>query len=123
KVLLGLEKLLTSVAEAEAAQRAYLLTGEPSELEPYRAAVERLPKQVKRLKELTAQSKRLPALDAAVAQVVSEMNRFVELRRVKAVEPVAAFQSSKKLTDELRKVVTSMKEEEEKLLRERMKAP
>ena len=55
----GLERIagtLSLLKDAETGQRGYLITGEDSYLEPYNSGVEGLPKIVKELRELTADS-------------------------------------------------------------------
>ena len=58
-----------SSSDAETGQRGYLLTGDETYLEPYRAAIKNVDQTVARLKNLTSdnpnQQKRIQALAAA----------------------------------------------------------
>src|SRR6266404_8034542 len=52
EVLTRLEAVLSTLKDAETGQRGYLLTGEPAYLEPYRDAVDRLPRSEEHTSEL-----------------------------------------------------------------------
>ena len=49
-----LQQLLASVLQAESGGRGYLLTGRDTYLEPYRASLKRLPREIEQLRELMA---------------------------------------------------------------------
>ena len=53
-VLTTNESLLSHTREAETGQRGYLLTGKDEYLVPYRAAIESIPGEIRRLEDLTA---------------------------------------------------------------------
>src|SRR5438105_650446 len=53
-VLDALERLMSTIKDAETGQRGFLLTGVSSYLDPYRQALADYPTQVKRIAELTA---------------------------------------------------------------------
>ncbi|WP_026379552.1 sensor histidine kinase [Afifella pfennigii] len=78
-----IEGLLTTLREAEGAQRGYLLTGDATYLNPYRPAVTVLPDQIDKLRVLLAddraQTARLDAASTLLRSRVAEMNETIEL--------------------------------------------
>src|SRR5438045_3586650 len=72
EVLAKLEATLSSLKDAEAGQRGYLLTGDETYLEPYRATLAEINDQVSNLKALTAdnliQQSRLITLTPLIGQ-------------------------------------------------------
>lgn len=70
--LIAIETIMSLAKDAETGQRGYLITGEPSYLEPYISALTNIDKQVKTLERLTAdnpvQQARIPALKRAHRQ-------------------------------------------------------
>src|ERR687883_598003 len=67
EVLAELEGLLSTMKDAETGSRGYIIAGDESYLEPYRAAFARINDRLKRIGELTAdnpvQQGRLPLLE------------------------------------------------------------
>src|SRR5262245_35656204 len=58
QVLEHVTRVISQVTEAETGQRGYVITGDPSYLEPYRKAIGLLPMNIKELAELTADNPR-----------------------------------------------------------------
>jgi methyl-accepting chemotaxis protein len=127
-VLENLEKLLSTMKDAETGQRGFLVTGEERYLEPYNAAVGQSDQILKTVRELTQdnpnQQRRLDTLDPLIAGKLSELKAVIDLRR----EPLKGFESAKQevltdkgkgLMDEIRKVVLGMENEENALLKRR----
>lgn len=89
-VLDNLASFLTSMQEAEAGQRGYLLTGDPDYLEPYQRAIIRLKPQ---LSLIRAQATRSPQEDELVSnlQVVTraKFDEMEETIRLRDTEPVS----------------------------------
>ncbi len=65
-----LQTILVSLSDAETGQRGYLLTGQPSYLAPYQAAVGRMPEQLKALDAIPLSSAQLPAHAAQARQAI-----------------------------------------------------
>jgi CHASE3 domain sensor protein len=77
--------LLGQLRDAEAAQRAFLLTGRDERLEAYNAALSQIPAGMNELTQLTAgrsaQFGRLQRLQELVSAKMEEMRGSIELRR------------------------------------------
>jgi signal transduction histidine kinase len=73
----------TQIADAQAGQRGYLLTGEPGHLAPYRATVRGVDTSLAQLRALTAdnvaQLRRVDTLRVLTAQVLAELRELSRL--------------------------------------------
>ena len=67
-----IESTVSTLKDAETGQRGYLLTGRPSFLEPYRAAIETIPAHLSRLRALTADN---PAQIARLREIEDLVRR------------------------------------------------
>jgi methyl-accepting chemotaxis protein len=127
-VLENLEKLLSTMKDAETGQRGFLVTGEERYLEPYTAAIGQADQILKTVRELTQdnpnQQRRLDALEPLIAGKFTELKETIDLRR----DPVKGFEAARQvvitdkgkgLMDEVRKVVLDMESEENALLKRR----
>ena len=89
--------LIDRLRDAETGQRGFLLTDRPEYLEPYNAAVERLPADLNELHTITAetpeQRRRFLQLQSLATDKLSELRRTIELRRTEGLN--AARQWSK----------------------------
>ena len=125
RVDLGLERLLSTLKDAETAQRGFVITGNPVFLEPYDAAIERVWTEFDELKRLTAdnaaQQDRLDAIRLRVEAKLAELKMTIELRRTDADAAAAAVASRRGMVemDAVRKSVAEMQAEESRLLAER----
>src|SRR5260370_20742484 len=83
EVLTRLEAVLSPLKDAETGQRGYLLTGEAAYLEPYRDAVDRLPRQIADLRQVTldnpAQTVRVLRLDQLASEQLAILRRGLDL--------------------------------------------
>ncbi len=86
-VLDGLQTLTAAVTAAEAAERAYLITGNATILGPYRLATRHVARAYAHLKFLTAndilEQRRLAALEPLIERRMGELNRLIDLRRTR----------------------------------------
>ncbi|MFL5353187.1 methyl-accepting chemotaxis protein [Archangium sp.] len=121
-----LERVLTGVKDADAAERDYVLTGSEASLEPFRAAQGELPKQLTRLSEFIAkepeQQRRLEALKGLIEQKLVSVGRHVELRRTQGFDAALARLNTgdgAQLMDGIRKAMAELRQQEEQLLTER----
>jgi CHASE3 domain sensor protein len=124
-----LDDVFAVLRDAEAAQRGYLLTGEPENLESYRGQVRRLEEQLAALERTAAdrpgQQARLTRLRGLVADRVDELNAGAVLRResgVAAMVQLIAADRVKRTSERVRLAVQEMKAEEEVLLGRQMAA-
>jgi signal transduction histidine kinase len=122
-VLGRLEAVMSDVLDAEACQRGYLLTGEEPYLIPYREALGRLERDVKAVRELTAdnpvQQAALDRLEPMLLTRLAEMHGRIEVRRAGAeagTSEVAQLDLGEKHMDTIRAAVEEMKQEEKHLL-------
>ena len=84
-VLDALQTLTGAVTDAEAAERAFLITGSRISLETYRVATRHVVRAYGHLKSLTAdnalEQHRLAALEPLVERRIDQFNRLIDLRR------------------------------------------
>jgi methyl-accepting chemotaxis protein len=126
QVLTDLSKLTSSLQDAETGQRGYIITGLEDFLEPYKSGLMQEDEYRRELVKLTAdnpnQQRRLEALEPLIKERLALLHQGIELRRTNNVEAAQQFISegvSKKVMDEVRKVIKAMKDEEETLLKKR----
>ncbi len=126
KVKETLAALLTSLTDAETGERGFLITGEERYLEPYQAALTVIDRQMREVRELTAdnrdQQKRLDSLQPLVTGKLASLVTTIALRRELGVRGAAqeiASGKGKASMDEIRKMIQSMNEEETELLSQR----
>jgi CHASE3 domain sensor protein len=79
EVLGQVERVLSTLKDAENGQRGYLLTGERPYLEPYEQALARLPAQITRLRQLTIDNPPQTVHVLKLEQLAAE--RLAELRQ------------------------------------------
>ena len=128
EVMDGLANLLSLVKDAETGQRGYLVTGEPSYLEPYNAAILAIDGEVARLIKLTADNARrqaeLPRVSERIARRLELLAENISVRRnrgIDAVRRVMLNDSGKQEMDALRAEIGSMLQDERGLLDARTK--
>src|SRR5713226_3863730 len=124
EVLWNLDETVAQLVDAETGQRGYLLTGEESYLEPYRAAIKNIDQTIRDLKSLTSdnpnQQKRIQILEPLVEKKLTELQRTIDLRKkegLTATNRVVLEGSGKQAMDQIRAVVAEMMKEEEYLLK------
>lgn len=127
-VLTALEETLSTLKDAETGQRGYIITGKENFLEPYTAAFSGVNNQVQQLKKLMAdnpnQQQRIADLDQKIANKFDYFQQVIALRREKgfeAAQQVVLSGQGKREMDELRALITQMKNEERLLLQGRAK--
>jgi PAS domain S-box-containing protein len=123
QVLEKLQDLLAATQTVESNVRAYLLTGDESYLEVYRAAMAKTEKDQSILRSLTAdnaaQQRRLDTLATLAARKFQLAEQFTRLRRTNGLEAAAdAFQkgSGPQTMDDFQTLVGQMQDEELRLL-------
>ena len=131
EVLSRLEAVLSTLKDAETGQRGYLLTGEPAYLEPYRDAVDRLPRQIADLRQLTldnpAQTVRALRLDQLASEQLAILRRGLDLftlepdraRALATARQTVLSGQGKQVMDAIRGEVDQMQRVEWDLLGER----
>lgn len=129
QILRKLETVLSSVKDAETGQRGYLLTGQPSYLEPHNLAVKTIPQQFAALKTLTAtepeQQQQLSLLEPLIRQKFAELQETIDLRKTRgfdAAAQVVLTDQGKELMDQIRTTIQQMQSQESEQLQTWLKA-
>jgi methyl-accepting chemotaxis protein len=127
-VLAGLAEEQSRLAGAESAVRGFILTGDDAYLQPYLDYKERLIQALAELRDKThdnpGQQNRLRELEPKVRAKVEYMQGMIDLRRQKDKGSEAALEQLRsnrglQLMEDISAILTAMKDEEQKLLRER----
>lgn len=131
EVLGKLEAVLSSLTDAETAQRGYLLTGEPAYLDPYRGAVTRLPSELAEVRDLImdnpAQTARALRVEQLAAQRMAIIRRGIELfdatpertRSVPSARQALLTGEGKRGMDAIREEIGRMQAVEQELMEDR----
>jgi methyl-accepting chemotaxis protein len=126
QILEKLGALLSTLKDAETAQRGFLITGEERYLGPYEESPRMIDQELRDLRELTfdspAQQKRLAVLETLAANKLEELRQTIELRKRKgfaAALQVVASDRGRAVMDQAREVVREMDEEANERLRQR----
>lgn len=127
EVLDQIDVALSTVKDAETAQRGFLLAGKPEYLAPYRQAIEALPAQLTRLRQLTAgnpsQQKRIVEFEAVTRErlaLISHNLALYDQGRFTAETAVPFLDRGKQAMDRVRQMSAAMRIEEQRLLKRRL---
>lgn len=130
QVLLEAENIIAAVRDAETGQRGFLLTLDPSFLQPYEGAQDKATKSYDALAGLTAenvaQQKNLAELKMLYEAKFEQMQRIIDMTRRNTSfrrDTLARYTEmvrGKKIMDDLRLVINRLKIEENKLLSDRL---
>jgi len=122
-VLEKLDSLQIGLIDAETGQRGYIITGEEAYLAPYRDGIGRISREIRELRELTAdnpvQQGSLDRMEPLIAEKLGVLQNRIEIRRKEGLAAgVAAVAegSGKQFMDQIRVLVAGMKHEEDRLL-------
>src|SRR5258708_2259852 len=125
-VLRNIDAIVAGLVDAETGQRGYLLTGQESYLEPYRAAIQNVGQTIGNLNSLTSdnpnQQKRIQILGPLVEKKLGELQLTIDLRKkegLASANKVVLEGSGKRWMDQIRALLSEMTSEEEALLRAR----
>ena len=125
-VLRNIDAIVAGLVDAETGQRGYLLTGQESYLEPYRAAMQNVGLTMQNLSSLTSdnpnQQKRIHILKPLVEKKLGELQLTIDLRKkegLASANKVVLEGSGKRWMDQIRALLSEMTNEEEALLRAR----
>jgi methyl-accepting chemotaxis protein len=126
EVLEDLEKVLSSLKDAETGQRGYIITGEERYLDPYRTGTAELNQTIQNLRRLTSdnpsQQHRLDLIEPLIASKSDELRETIDLRKnagFDAALQVIRTNKGKQLMDDVRQIVLQMGSEEKGLLAQR----
>ena len=126
RVMLQLEEFMYQLEAAVATQRGYLISGNERYLQRYEVAAKALPQQIQALREMTAdnpqQQKSLTRLGSLVSGRLALLEHAIEIREAARLNPASArsvLVEGQAIMDQIRELVSAMKQEEEGLLEER----
>jgi CHASE3 domain sensor protein len=126
QVRLEFTDLLSLLKDAETGQRGYLLTGEESYLEPYKAALTAIKAKLDYVKKLTGdnpdQQRRLAAITPLIDKKLAELKQTIDLRRVQGFDAalkVVLTNEGKTYMDQMRLLVAEADQENQTLLQQR----
>jgi methyl-accepting chemotaxis protein len=126
RVQVAFANLLSLMKDAETGQRGYVITGDNSYLDPYRAALADIKKTFDEVGRLTGdnpnEQRRLAAMSPIIDAKLAELKQTIDLRKDKgfaAALAVVANNSGKSHMDQIRALVTEADQEEARLLDER----
>lgn len=89
-----LERVLSTLKDAETGQRGFLLTDDKQYLEPYTAALSRLPEELKAVAQVNdahIPEKDLEILNSLAASELAELKRTIDLRRQQGLDAAEAL--------------------------------
>ena len=126
QVLTGLDGIIKAMEDVETGERGFIIAGADPFLEPYtsgKAAVEAMVKDVRQLtSDNPSQQKRLDDLETLIASRLEISQAGIDARRTsgfKAAQDMVASGRGKKVMDEIRQLIATMSQDENRLLRER----
>ena len=126
-VLEKLQAVLIDITQAETGQRGYILTGEEKYVEPYRAGLDRVHRDIAEVRKLTADNRgQLEAIEGLKPQVdamLAGLSGKMEIRRrvglMGAAEAVTKG-NTEELMNGIRERIDEMRSTEERLLKIRL---
>ena len=123
EVLENLSDLLASMQNLESSARGFVLTGEESYLDSYRASIFQTEQKETIIANLTVdnsvQQRRITALERLAAQKIHLAETVIDLRRTKGMEAaVDAIQNGEgqRIMEDYREAIREMQDEEQRLL-------
>lgn len=123
EVLDNLNSSISSLKDAETAQRGFLLTGREDFLKPYQGAYDSALSRVAAIKELTADN---PAQQVSCEQLknlvtsrFSQLSLLIDKKRNNQAIEMTDLERGKEFMDEIRVIVKQMKKREQAFLEER----
>src|SRR5262245_45625326 len=125
-VVMGVERTLSDLKDAETGQRGYLLTGDATYLEPYEAAAADLPGRLAELERLTAgqaQRGRVEELSRLARErlaIIAETIRLAQAGEREAALRIIQEGGGKRLMDQLRTIAARVGEDERAELHRRV---
>ena len=119
EILNSVQRLFSTVQEAETGQRGFLLTGEERYLAPYYLAIQLASAEMAKVKSLLTrpsdQPGDAPRLSALVDQKLAELHRTIELRRTEGAQAaldVVLTDRGKVLMDQIRSLCQEIEQRE-----------
>ncbi|HMP39705.1 MAG TPA: CHASE3 domain-containing protein [Roseiflexaceae bacterium] len=129
-ILIELDHTLSLLADAEAAQRGFLITGDNTYLDLYEAALDTgIDASLNQLRQLTTdnlnQRQRLTALEPLIRTRLTLLRQVIQIRDTagfEAAQQIVRTNTGREVMDEIRQLITEMQSEEHALLQARTDA-
>lgn len=128
QVLTDLEGIFSSVKDAEAAQRNYILTGDRQSLDFYQITTKNLKQPLNKLRRETTdnptQQRNLDTLEVLLDRRLAKLQANLRLRQTRGLNAALSdiqTGQGKRMTEEIRSLVQAMEDEERRLLQQRSK--
>ena len=129
QVIDQVERIMSSVKDAETGNRGYLISGNEDYLQPYNSATRDLPTEINRFQALTTdnpvQQARITDMRAVIEQRLSLLQQGIDLRRSGGKDMIRSLVLSgtgKSEMDHLRRIADDAQSEERRLLSQRTAA-
>jgi signal transduction histidine kinase/CHASE3 domain sensor protein len=125
QVLYQIDNVIGSLRDAESSTRDFLITGRDSSLSPYHQAQQELPGEIKKLRNLTRDSPveqlKITEIETVVNDRLDLLQEIIKARRSGATETqlLALSNSGETVMRLVRSAVSSMQQEENRLLAQR----
>jgi CHASE3 domain sensor protein len=123
EVMAELEAVLLAITDAEAASQGYVIASAERHLEPFASAIVEIDHGLERLRHLTAdnpnQQQRISLLKPLIDQKIAQIRHSIDLQRAEGFQPdvqITLTDQGKKLKDQVRWIIETMKAEERTLL-------
>jgi CHASE3 domain sensor protein len=123
EVMAGLEAVLLAITHAETASQGYVIASEERHLEPFASAIIEIGHGLERLRHLTAdnpnQQQRISLLKPLIDQKIAQIQHSIDLQRAEGFQPdvqITLTDQGKKLMNQVRWIIETMKAEERTLL-------
>jgi signal transduction histidine kinase len=122
-ILTSLGQVESDIVTAESEARGYVITGDERYLKLYQTALEEVESDLSQLHNLVMSPdirKLNTELERLLRERIDRLKRTVAIRKLEGIEAVVVVAGpGKKVMDEVRRVITTIEAEEERLLRER----
>jgi signal transduction histidine kinase len=129
QVINQVERIMSSVKDAETGNRGYLISGNEDYLQPYNSARRDLPTEINRFQAFTAdnpvQQSRITEMRGVIEQRLALLQQSIDLRRSGSkdvIRPLVLSGTGKSEMDHLRRIADDAQSEERRLLSQRTAA-
>jgi PAS domain S-box-containing protein len=106
EVISQLDRLMSTLKDAETSQRGFVITGDENYLRPYEETLEMLPQTIAKLRETQMlNSEDIATISRLIDQKLTELRQTIEVRRGGGLEAAAAIvrnNAGQQIMDELR---------------------
>lgn len=124
EVIRTVDQIMSSLKDAETGQRGFLLTGQDEFLEPYTGAYNSALSNLEKVQQLTndnsVQQQHTVRLKQVMLKRISRMQAMIDRKRLGQPIDFTDMKVGKSFMDEIRRITSNMKAEENRLLTKRI---